>query len=114
MQISNNLHRPKAHQVNVRCERQTLHRLPQTRALVFGFKTYLYSLMDLKAEGHVESLHVETNSRQADGEKEWEEHSTAEQLAQAIEGLGQGNVPSIAFYKRQPVWGPDVVKYLRS
>ena len=74
----------------LRCERQTLHRLPKTKALVFMFKTYQYKLADVKAEG--------------DGEA----------LAEAIPGLREGSVPDMAFYKRQVVWGDKVVEYLRS
>lgn len=74
----------------LRCERQTLHRLPKSRALVFMFKTYQYRLEDVKADG--------------DGEA----------LAEAISGLTTGNVPEMAFYKRQVVWGDKVVEYLRS
>lgn len=74
----------------LRCERQTLHRLPRTKALVFTFKTYQYKLADVKAEG--------------DGSA----------LAEAIQGLAEGNVPDMAFYKRQVVWGDKVVEYLRS
>lgn len=74
----------------VRCERQTLHRLPKTGALVFGVKTYLYTLSEIKAEG------------------------SAEELACAIEGLGKGNVPEMEFYKRGVIWGEKVKKFLRS
>lgn len=74
----------------LRCERQTLHRLPKTKALVFAFKTYLYKLSEIKEEG------------------------LGEELAQAIDGLGQGNVPAIKFYKRGVVWGDKVKEYLRS
>lgn len=74
----------------LRCERQTLHRLPKTKALVFMFKTYQYKLADVKAEG--------------DGPA----------LAEAIPGLTKGNVPEMAFYKRQVVWGDKVLDYLNS
>ncbi|KAF4626641.1 hypothetical protein G7Y89_g11518 [Cudoniella acicularis] len=56
----------------LRCERQTLHRLPKTKALVFSFKTYMYPLKDIKEEG------------------------LGEGLAQAIDGLKEGSVPEIA------------------
>lgn len=72
----------------LRCERQTLHRLPKTKALVFSFKTYLYTLSEVKAEG------------------------SGPELAAAIDGLGQGSVPAIAFYKRGVVWGDKVKEYL--
>jgi len=74
----------------LRCERQTLHRLPGTKALVFMFKTYQYKLEDVKAEG--------------DGPA----------LAEAIPGLAGGSVPDMAFYKRQVVWGDKIVEYLNS
>lgn len=74
----------------LRCERQTLHRLPRTKALVFMFKTYQYRLEEVKAEG--------------DGEA----------LAEAIEGLTKGSVPEMAWYKRQVVWGEKVCQFLRS
>ena len=74
----------------LRCERQTLHRLPKSKALVFGFKTYQYKLEDIKAEG--------------DGPA----------LADGIQGLSQGSVPDMALYKRGVVWGDKVMEYLRS
>ncbi|RMY93509.1 hypothetical protein D0861_01852 [Hortaea werneckii] len=74
----------------LRCERQTLHRLPNTQALVFAFKTYLYTLEEVKDEG------------------------LGDELADAIDGLGKGNVPAINFYKRGVVWGDKVKDFLRS
>ncbi|KAF2457881.1 hypothetical protein BDY21DRAFT_385566 [Lineolata rhizophorae] len=74
----------------LRCERQTLHRLRESGAVVFAFKTYVYPLKGVKEEGNGEAL------------------------AQAIEGLGRGSVPEIEFYKRAVVWGEDVKAYLRS
>lgn len=74
----------------LRCERQTLHRLPKTKALVFAFKTYQYTLDEVKAEG------------------------SGPALAEAIAGLGQGNSPGMAFYKRGVVWGDKVIEYLKS
>lgn len=73
----------------LRCERQTLHRLPKTKALVFAIKTYTYPLSELREEG------------------------SGEELAEAIEGLGKGNVPEITVYKKQVVWAPKVTAYLR-
>ncbi|KAH8197619.1 hypothetical protein TruAng_008203 [Truncatella angustata] len=35
----------------LRCELQTLSRLPKTRALLFSFKTFTYPIEDIKAEG---------------------------------------------------------------
>ncbi|CAG8014546.1 unnamed protein product [Penicillium salamii] len=74
----------------VRCERQMLHRLPETRAVLFSFKTYLYTLPEIKGEG------------------------LGEALAEAIDGLKQGNVPGFHFYKRAAVWGESAKAYLRS
>ncbi|KAI7460281.1 hypothetical protein KC357_g9006 [Hortaea werneckii] len=74
----------------LRCERQTLHRLPRTKALVFAFKTYLYTLEEVKDEG------------------------LGPELADAIDGLGKGSVPAINFYKRGVVWGDKVKAFLRS
>jgi Protein of unknown function (DUF3445) len=77
-------------QTLVRCERQTLHRLPKSKALVFAFKTYMYPIRDIKEEG------------------------LGEELATAIDGLKGGNVPEMHFYKRGVEWGTAVKKYLRS
>lgn len=74
----------------LRSERQTLHRLPKTKAIVFAFKTYQYELSDIKAEGNGPAL------------------------AEAIEGLKLGNVPEMAYYKRGVVWGDKVREYLLS
>lgn len=74
----------------LRCERQTLHRLPRTKALVFAFKTYLYTLAEVKEEG------------------------LGPALAEAIDGLGEGSVPDMKFYKRGVVWGEKVKEYLNS
>lgn len=87
------IERQKA-QVNVaecrlRCERQTLHRLPNSQALVFAFKTYQYRLEEVKAEG------------------------SGEALASAIEGFGKGSVPEMEFYKKGIVWGDKVKEFLR-
>ncbi|EME77328.1 uncharacterized protein MYCFIDRAFT_212687 [Pseudocercospora fijiensis CIRAD86] len=73
----------------LRSERQTLFRLPRSRAVVFGFKTFQYLLEDVKREGY------------------------GERLAEAIEGLGLGNVPEIQVYKRGVVWGEKVLEFLR-
>jgi hypothetical protein len=74
----------------LRCERQTLHRLPKSKAIVFAFKTYQYPISQIKAEGQ------------------------GEELAQAIDGLKSGSVPEMHHYKRGAVWGEAVKKYLRS
>ncbi|KAF1959549.1 hypothetical protein CC80DRAFT_489670 [Byssothecium circinans] len=76
-------------QTRLRCERQTVHRLPRTGAVVFAFKTYQYPVEELRDEG------------------------VGEELAMAIEGLGEGNVPGMTVYKRQVVWGEKVKRFLR-
>ncbi|KAK3690108.1 hypothetical protein B0T22DRAFT_463011 [Podospora appendiculata] len=74
----------------LRVELQTLTRLPKTRALVFSFKTYLYPLADIKAEG------------------------LGPQLADAIEGLKKGSAPDMWVYKGAGRWGRAVCELLRS
>ncbi|KAH8653267.1 hypothetical protein BGZ60DRAFT_419851 [Tricladium varicosporioides] len=74
----------------LRCERQMLWRLPQTKALVFNFKTYLYPLQDIKDEG------------------------LGEDLATAIDGLKEGSIPAMHFYKQGVMWGETVKAFLRS
>lgn len=76
-------------QTYLRCERQTLHRLPQTGAMVFAFRTYLTPVSQVKEEG------------------------LGEDLAKAIDGLTEGNVPEMNVYKKGVVWGPAVKEYLR-
>lgn len=75
-------------QARVRCERQFVHRLPQTRGILFSFKTYLYTLPEIKAD------------------------CLGETLAQAIDGLKEGSVPEFHFYKRAAVWGESAKAYL--
>ncbi|KAJ5385998.1 hypothetical protein N7509_008539 [Penicillium cosmopolitanum] len=77
-------------QTVLRCERQTLHRLPQSKAIVFAFHTYTYPVQQIKNEG------------------------MGEDLATAIEGLKKGNVPSIYSYKRGDIWGQAVTDFLRA
>lgn len=74
----------------LRCESQKLFRMPGG-AIVFAFKTYLYLLEDVKAEGK----------------------DVAERLAEAIEGMRKGNVPDVWWYKKGFEWGGSVVDYLR-
>ncbi|KAL3435791.1 hypothetical protein BDV09DRAFT_65894 [Aspergillus tetrazonus] len=74
----------------LRCERQTLHRLPNSKALLFAFHTYTYPLKDVKEEG------------------------LGEELAIAIDGLKEGSVPEIHEYKNGPYWGEAVKAFLRS
>ncbi|KAF8541644.1 hypothetical protein BDD12DRAFT_828640 [Trichophaea hybrida] len=77
----------RAEECCLRVERQTLWKLPGTGAIVFGIKTYMYPLPEIKAE---------------EGE--------AERLAEAIEGLGD----DMGWYKARGVWGKTVLEYLRS
>lgn len=74
----------------LRAERQTLHRLPRSGALVFAFKTYTYPLHEIKAEG------------------------SGPALAEAIEGLRLGNASEMEYYKRGVVWGDRVREFLLS
>ncbi|KAJ5094097.1 hypothetical protein N7456_009958 [Penicillium angulare] len=77
-------------QTFLRSERQTLQRLPHSKALVFAFHTYLYPLQQIKDEG------------------------LGEELAVAIEGLNKGNVPGIYEYKDGDYWGEATKHFLRS
>ncbi|KAJ6021385.1 Protein of unknown function DUF3445 [Penicillium herquei] len=77
-------------QTVLRCERQTLHRLVDSKALVFAFHTYTYPIQQIKDEGLGEDLVV------------------------AIDGLKYGNVPAIHAYKRGDYWGEAVKEFLRS
>ncbi len=43
-----------------------------------------------------------------------EEEGMAEALATAIDGLKEGSVPAMNFYKKGVVWGGAVKRYLRS
>lgn len=70
-------------------ERQFLHRLPESRAILFSFKTLLYPLSEIKEEG------------------------LGEALAEAIDGLKLGNAPGFHFYKRAAAWGESAKEYLR-
>lgn len=76
--------------MHLRCERQTLYRLPDSGALVFSLHTYRYPLRQIKDAG------------------------SGEDLAVAIDGIPDGSVPRMAKYKRIPVWGEAVKAYLRS
>ena len=60
----------------LRRERQTLNRLPKSKALVFAFKTFQYPIKQIKEEGNDELL------------------------AKAIEGLSESRVPRMTYYKR--------------
>lgn len=71
-------------------ELQTLSRLPETRALLFSFKTYLYPLREIKEEG------------------------SGPEVADAIQGLKSGNAPGMWVYKGGVRWAERVCQYLRS
>ncbi|KAK8050122.1 hypothetical protein PG994_011852 [Apiospora phragmitis] len=74
----------------IRVELQTLTRLPKTQAILFSFKTYLYPVTDIKAEG------------------------LGPEVADAIEGLPRGNAPGMWKYKGGVRWGKSICAYLRS
>lgn len=74
----------------LRCERQTLHRLPVSKALVFTVHTYLYPIKQIKDEG------------------------SGEDLANAVDGLKRGNVPGMHIYKKGDVWGEALKDFLRT
>lgn len=77
-------------QTFLRVELQTLSRLPQTRAVLFTFKTYLYPIRRIKDEG------------------------LGPELAMAIEGLKAGNAPGMWVYKGGVHWAGEVCDYLRA
>lgn len=66
-----------------------LHRLPNTKALIFSFKTYLYPIKEIRDEG------------------------LGDDLATAIEGLKGGSVRQMNVYKKGVVWGEAVKAFLR-
>lgn len=76
--------------VHVRCELQSLHRLPKNKAVIFAFHTYMYPIAAMKEDG------------------------TAQDLVEAIKGLDQGNVPGMAKYKRRHEWAGMIVDFLQS
>lgn len=41
------------------------------------------------------------------------DEGSGEVLAEAIDGLGLGNVPDMTVYKKQVVWGEKVKEFLR-
>ncbi|KAJ5489950.1 hypothetical protein N7453_010775 [Penicillium expansum] len=77
-------------QTVLRCERQTLHRLPVSKALVFTIHTYVYPVRQIKDEG------------------------SGEDLANAVDGLKRGNVPEMHNYKKGDVWGEALKDFLRA
>jgi hypothetical protein len=77
-------------QAHLRIELQHIWRLPQSKAIAFSYKTYVYPLLKIKQGGGGEAL------------------------ARAVEGLSRGNSPDIARYKGATIWGDAVCRYLRS
>ena len=57
---------------------------------MFAFKTYMYPIREIKKEG------------------------MGKELAMAIDGLKEGSVPEMMFYKRRVVWGEAVKEFLRN
>lgn len=80
----------KVEECRFRVELQSLMRLPQTGVLMFSFKTFLYSLEDIKREG------------------------LGGELADAIEGLGKGNAGGMRVYKGAVRWGKVLGGWLRA
>lgn len=72
----------------LRMERQTLHRLERTGAIVFGFKTFLEPLSKLREEG------------------------SGPTLAAALQGLAVGSVPAMDVYKNGVIWKDPLTEYL--
>ncbi|PQE29720.1 HRQ family 2 protein [Rutstroemia sp. NJR-2017a WRK4] len=77
-------------QAHLRTELQVMQRLPQSHAVLFSYKTYVYPLQEIKKEGNGPSL------------------------ADAINGLRKGNVPGMYSYKGAEIWGEQVMAYLRN
>jgi hypothetical protein len=74
---------PKAEDIRIRHERQTLRRLPQSRAILFTVRTFLTPLVELKNEPE-----------------------SAKQLIGAVRAMP----PEVAKYKARQVWGEVVEK----
>ncbi|KAL8725251.1 MAG: hypothetical protein Q9181_006485 [Wetmoreana brouardii] len=72
-------------QCYLRVERQTLTRLPESKAIVFGIRHYVTPLEEVKKEGN------------------------GEQLADAIQTMPE----KLGYYKRRPFWQRDVNAFLR-
>ncbi|KAK3347333.1 hypothetical protein B0H65DRAFT_423974 [Neurospora tetraspora] len=90
----------EAEKARLRVELQGVWRLRKTGAVVFGFKTYMYGLREVKEE----VLEMDDGGMM----------KTGEALAQAIEGLGEGNAPGMWTYKGAVRWGGAVSRWLRS
>ncbi|KAH8666994.1 hypothetical protein BX600DRAFT_481242 [Xylariales sp. PMI_506] len=74
----------------VRCELQTLFSLPKSGGRILSVHLYLYPIQEIKDVG------------------------LAEDMCRAIDGYGSGNAPAFSRYKRIPVWGEEVKRFLRS
>jgi hypothetical protein len=72
----------------LRMERQTLHRLEKTGAIIFGFKTFMEPLSKLREEG------------------------SGPALADALQGLAVGSVPAVDVYKNGVIWKGPLTEYL--
>ena len=72
-------------EVYVRSERQVLTKLPDTQAVIFTIRTYLFPMSQLREEGYGETL------------------------CEAIDSLPE----AMASYKRRGEWGPAVKAYMR-
>lgn len=102
----------RAEQCYQRTESQTLFRLPGG-ALVFGIKTYLYNVKDIRDEERAARALARADVT-ADGGKDTDaDGGVQSDFADAIEGLTKGSVPEVFEYKRGPVWKDVVVEYLR-
>ena len=110
----------EADKARLRVELQGLWRLRESKGVVFGFKTYLYGLREVR--GEVVHLEGEGEGREGGGDGEGasgdggkrEKTKMGEALARAIEGLGEGNAPGMWRYKGAVKWGGAVVRWLRS
>ncbi|CCC05339.1 unnamed protein product [Sordaria macrospora k-hell] len=102
----------EAEEARLRVELQGCWRLRETKAVVFGFKTYLYGLKEVK--GEVVDVEMEGDGKGNGGKGNTEKMKMGEALAQAIEGLGEGNAPGMWRYKGAVRWGGAVVRWLRS
>ncbi|KAH7024784.1 uncharacterized protein B0I36DRAFT_332031 [Microdochium trichocladiopsis] len=74
--------------IYLRCELQTLFRLPVSGARVFIIHEYVYPLQQIKDEG------------------------LGPAMIQSIDGLKEGNVPAIWDYKEAPKWAEAVKQFL--
>ncbi|MCJ1224504.1 hypothetical protein MMC12_001149 [Toensbergia leucococca] len=79
-------------QCNLHIDHQTLHRLPDSKALLLAFHQYKTPLSELRDE---------------------DDGKTAEALLMGIEGLAKSTTPGMAKYKLVEYWEEDVKRYLR-